>query len=256
MSLLPSEIAASMPKLPVVILGAEKHARALMDAIRHGDEFEVSAILDDREELHGAMVHGAPVLGPLESILSLREHGIEQFAIGLTSTADPVVLLLRENLFNVCVHLGIGPATVIHPESIIAEDVALNAATVVLSRAIINAHAQIGVNTIIGPGAIVEHECTVGDHAHIAMGAILCGNVTVGHRSHVGTGAVVRQGVTIGESAVIGPGSVVIRDVADGEAVSGVPARPVSIEVDDIPIGHAAWDIDRKRAIAEAIAAA
>jgi len=213
--------------IPTVCLTGGGHACVVIDAAMAQGEIAITAILDDDPETHGSIRHGVPVIGGLDHLESVHGHGIEQFVIGLGGTDRPGGPRRREALFERAWRLGLCPATVLHPRSIIGQDVAIGPGTVVLGGAILSPKVRIGVNVIVNSGAIVEHEVHVGDHVHVAPGAILCGAVQVEDRAHVGAGAVVRQGVRIGSDALVAAGAVVIEDVAPGQLVGGTPARPL-----------------------------
>ena len=115
--------------------------------------------------------------------------------------------------------------SVIHPQAILAGDVATGGGLQVMAGAIVQAAAKVGENVILNTRCVIEHDCVIGDHVHVATGAILAGGVRVGAMTMIGAGATVRQGVTIGSGVLVAAGAVVVRDVADGERVAGVPAR-------------------------------
>jgi sugar O-acyltransferase (sialic acid O-acetyltransferase NeuD family) len=214
--------------IPTVCLTGGGHASVVIDAALAQAEVTITAILDDDPETHGAIRHGVPVIGSLDHLAAMNEHGICQFILGLGGTDSVDGAHRREKLFEMAWQAGLGPATILHPRAIIGQDVAIGAGTVVLAGAILNPKVRIGVNVIVNSGAIVEHDVWLGDHAHVAPGAILCGGVRVGDRAHIGAGAIVRQGVIIGRDAVVAAGAVVVRDVPEGRTVMGTPATPVA----------------------------
>ncbi len=216
--------------IPTVCLTGGGHACVVIDAAMAQAEVEITAILDDDAETHGSIRHGVPVIGGLDHLESLHQHGIRQFVLGLGGTDRPGGPQRRETLFERAWRLGLCPGTIVHPRSIVGQDVAIGAGTVVLAGAILNPKARIGVNVIVNSGAILEHDVHVADHAHVAPGAILCGGAVVEERAHVGAGAIVRQGVRVGADAVVAAGAVVVRDVPAGAVVGGTPARPLDGE--------------------------
>lgn len=214
MSLLPQSETESVPRMPTVCLCAGGHARVVLDAVRSGDEFEVEAILDDDTELHGAMIHGAPVIGGLDSIPGVRDHGINMFVIGLGGTDHPERAARRIELFNSAVEAGLSPATVRHARSNVAQDVAIGAANVIFAGATLDPKVRLGVNVIINSGAILGPEVRVGDHSHIAPGAVIGAGAEIGARVHIGARAVIRSGAKIGDGAIVAMGAVVTDDVS------------------------------------------
>jgi len=219
---------STVDPIPTVCLTGGGHASVVIDAALAQAEVTVTAILDDDQDTHGAIRHGVPVIGSLDHLAAMSDHGIRQFVLGLGGTDSADGARRREDLFERAWDAGLGPATILHPRAIIGQDVAIGAGTVVLAGAIMNPKVRIGVNVIINSGAIIEHDVWLGDHAHVAPGAILCGGVRVGNRAHVGAGAIVRQGVMIGQDAVVAAGAVVVRDVPEGRTVMGTPASVIA----------------------------
>jgi sugar O-acyltransferase (sialic acid O-acetyltransferase NeuD family) len=117
--------------------------------------------------------------------------------------------------------------TVIHPSSIIANNVQVGKGVFISSGAMINPLVELSTAVIINTGSIVEHECKIGKSSHIGPGAVLSGNVTVGEKTFVGANAVIKQGVKIGNNVTIGAGTVVLTDISDGAKIVGNPGYSI-----------------------------
>ncbi len=132
---------------------------------------------------------------------------------------------IRKKIFNNLKWEGINILTLIHPTSIISEDVEIDIGTVIMPNVIINTKAKIGIGVILNSGCIIEHECVIGNFAHISPGVALAGQVKIGELTHIGIGSSVIQNITIGRNCIIGAGSVVVNNIPDNKKAYGVPCK-------------------------------
>lgn len=116
-------------------------------------------------------------------------------------------------------------ATLIHPETVIADDVKIGAGSVVMAGVIVNPGTVIGDGCIINTGATVDHDNVIGNYCHISVGSHLAGTVHIGDETWIGVGAVVSNNVNICGFCMIGAGAVVIKDIEVPGTYVGVPAR-------------------------------
>ena len=196
--------------MPVLILGAGGHGRAVCEAARDSG-FAPRGFLDARVPLPDVL--GLPVLGDE----SAHDGG-------------PLLIALGDNALRLgaAARLGCALPVLLHPSAIRAGSATIAEGAVVMPRAVLGALAQVGRLALINTGAIIEHDVVLGEGAHIAPGAILCGGVRVGARALVGAGAVVAPGLRIGADARVAAGAAVVADVPPGVTVAGVPARHVA----------------------------
>ncbi len=204
----------------LVIVGASGHARVAVD-IANRTGFEIVGFIDDLEKNVNATLLGKSILGGRDLMHKFASEGLENafVAIGDSQIRSEFARLIQQS--------GLSAPVLIHPLSIIADDVKIGGGTLVAAGAIINPNVTIGEYSIINSGAIVEHDCMVHEFAHVSPGAILAGSVEVGHGAWIGAGATVLARCKIGASSVVGAGSVVIHDIAPNQKVVGVPARSI-----------------------------
>ena len=209
----------------VVFIGAGGHCKNILAFFRFNREYSIHGITD--MERTGA-IYDIPILGTDAILADLLTHEGVQFAfIGVGSVGDSSI---RARLYDRVSEAGFTLLNILHPASIVSEDVHMGSGNLILAGSIINAGVSLGDNCIINTGAIIEHDIRLGNHVHIAPGAVLGGAVEVGDLSHVGIGATVLQGVKIGTNALIGAGAVVIEDVPDHAVVVGVPAKVIKLK--------------------------
>jgi sugar O-acyltransferase (sialic acid O-acetyltransferase NeuD family) len=214
-------MAAGFMSKPIVIVGAGRQGRVILDAFDAADANVVAGYLDDTHT--GERVCGLPVLRGVAAIgdpAFVREHAF------IVAIGDNVI---RSDLSRTLVEAGATLVNAVHPASQMS-----GAAT--LGRGIyIGPYSSVGAGSAIGDFAVLAGHCriggdvTVGEGAFAGPGAILNGGSVVGARSFLGTGAIVSNGVMVGADCVVGANSTVLHDLPDGTAAHGTPARPAPL---------------------------
>jgi sugar O-acyltransferase (sialic acid O-acetyltransferase NeuD family) len=206
--------------MKIIILGAGGHAAVIADALlcrkQTGEEIDIVGFLDDDSSLKGKQWRGIDVLGRIDIIRSV-EYDALVVGVGNNKT--------REKIFNTFSSQKERITTVIHPSSVIAQDVTIEAGSVVFAGTVINTGSYIGQNVIINTGATVDHHAKISSHVHLAPGVHLGGTVSIGEGSFLGIGTNVLPNLTIGEWSVIGAGSTIISDIPSHVTAVGVPAK-------------------------------
>lgn len=196
----------------LVIIGASGQGKVIADIATKNDYSEI-VFLDDDESIHEC--GGYPVIGN-----SSKAGRIDADIIVGIGNAD-----IRKRIQESVPEKKL--VTLIHPDAVVAEDVAIGEGTVVMAGAVINPGARIGKGCIINTCSSVDHDCVVGDYVHIAVGSHLCGTVTVGDGTWIGAGAIVSNNVFICPDCMIGAGAVVIKDIEESGTYVGSPAKKV-----------------------------
>lgn len=199
----------------LAIIGASGHGKVVADIARKNGYKEI-VFLDDDESIHEC--GGYPVIGKSSEAGTIDADII--VGIGNAGIRKRIQESVPEEKL----------VTLIHPDAVIAEDVAIGVGTVVIAGAVINSGASIGKGCIINTCSSVDHDCVVGDYVHIAVGSHLCGAVSVGSGTWIGAGATVSNNISVCPDCMIGAGAVVVNDIQECGTYVGVPARRINME--------------------------
>lgn len=192
------------------IVGASGHGKVVADiAVLNG--YDDIVFYDDDPCVKECA--GFPVVGKSDQV-----HNTPVFvAVGNTTIRKKMMELYREREQPV----------LIHPNAVIAKDVAIGLGTVIMAGVVINPGARIGSGCIINTSASVDHDCVIGDYTHISVGTHLSGSVIIGQETWVGAGAVVNNNLSICPNCIIGAGAVVVRNIEEKGTYVGVPTRKI-----------------------------
>src|ERR1700681_78292 len=204
------------------IWGAGSTAMIVADIIRLRDQYEIAGFLDN-VNLERAQTRfcGASILGGEEQLDSLLQQGVNHVICAITSCR------VRLQLAKLARAKGFQLATAIHPQTIIASDVAIGAGTIVFAGAVVNPGSSLGDNVVIATCASVDHENTIADGAWINAGVHLGGRVIVEQAATVEIGAIVAGRLRIGADSVVRAGSLVLHDIPSGVLAYGRPAKVI-----------------------------
>lgn len=197
----------------LLIIGASGHGKVVADIAVHCGYKDI-AFLDDDESLKSCLNY--PVIG---ISMDIEKYIDADFfvAIGNPKTREKVQRKLA----------GMNIVSLVHPDAVIAPDVAIGKGTAVMAGAVINPGSVIGEGCIINTGATVDHDNRIEDFVHVSVGCHLAGTVTVGKSTWIGVGAVVSNNVNICGGCTIGAGAVVIKDISEPGTYVGVPAKRI-----------------------------
>ena len=190
------------------IIGASGHGKVVADVARLCGYNDI-VFLDDDDNLNECA--GWPVVGKCHE----APDGEVFVAIGNATIREKLMDQYRNRKQPV----------LIHPSSVIAEDVEIVSGSVIMAGAVINLGAKVGKGCIVNTSSSIDHDCVIGDYCHISVGAHLCGTVIMGNSTWIGAGAIVSNNISICEHCVIGAGAVVIRDIKKQGTYVGLPAN-------------------------------
>jgi len=201
----------------LLIIGASGHGKVVADIAVKSGQYDAISFYDDNDKIESIL--GFPCKGKVSLLEQESRDNDVVVAIGSAG--------IREKLMNHVTALGFNVPILVHPQAVIAEDVALGKGTVVMAGAIINSGTRIGCGTIINTASSVDHDCIVENYVHVSVGAHLAGTVHVGRRSWIGAGATVNNNISICADVMIGAGAVVVKNVTEAGTYVGVPAQRI-----------------------------
>lgn len=200
----------------VLLLAASGLAREVIAAGR--ETLGLIGVLDDDESLHGSLLSGLPVLGPIARAATRPER----LLICVGSGAG------RRRVAERLAALDVGDeryVTFISPAASLPRGADVGPGGILLAGVVVTADVGIGRHVVIMPNATLTHDDVIGDFVTIAAGVSLGGGVVLEAESYVGMNASIRQRLRVGRGATVGMGAAVLRDVPAGETWAGVPAR-------------------------------
>lgn len=203
----------------LLIIGASGHGKVVADIALKMNKWNNIVFLDDDEDIITSL--GLKVIGKSADAI----HKIDEYdmfvGIGNNQT--------RQKIQNELELIGANLPILIHPNSVIGEQVNISSGTVIMAGVVINSCTSIGRGCIINTAATIDHDNTIEDFVHISPGSHLAGKVTVGNGSWLGIGCNISNNISIAEKSIVGAGSVVINDTSPYSTVVGVPAHVIKI---------------------------
>lgn len=195
----------------LVIIGASGHGKVVADIAQKNGYKDIVFLDDDPGKLSCG---GYPVVGKISKVFDMDRKCF--VAIGNTR--------IRKKIQEKISEAGIVIVSLIHPNSVIADDVILESGTVVMAGAVINSGTVIGRGCIVNTCSSLDHDCKIGSFCHIAVGAHIAGTVEIGNETWIGAGATVSNNIYICSGCMIGAGAVVIHNIENTGTYVGIPA--------------------------------
>ena len=209
----------------LLLVGAGGFARETAEAVKAVNAaqptWRLLGFVDDSPALHGTLIGGVPVLGPVELV---HDHPSAALVI-TTGRPDNYVSrrLIRERL-------GLGDeryATIVHPSATLGTTCEIGAGSVLLAHVDLTADVVVGRHVTMMPQVVLPHDVRVCDFATLAAGVRVGGACHIGEGAYIGSAACLREHITIGARALVAMGSVVTRDIPPERLWRGAPARDV-----------------------------
>jgi sugar O-acyltransferase (sialic acid O-acetyltransferase NeuD family) len=205
-------------KNKLLIIGASGHGKVVADIALKMNRWQSIKFLDDDENIRSAM--GIEVIGSTNDLSRyIKEYEIV-VGIGNNSTRQKI----QEGLETA----GASIPVLIHPNTVIADQIELGSGTVIMAGAIINCCTKIGKGCIINTGSTIDHDNYIEDYVHISPGVHLAGGVKIGLGTWLGIGSIVSNNLKVISGCIVGAGGVVVKDIEEFGTYIGVPARKIN----------------------------
>ncbi|WP_433745229.1 acetyltransferase [Falsibacillus pallidus] len=204
-------------KNKLLIIGASGHGKVVADIALKMNKWQSIAFLDDDKSIKSSI--GIEVIGTSDDVFTHIDEYEIFVGIGNNATRQRI----HENLETV----GASIPVLIHPNSVIGNQVEIGNGTALMAGAVVNCCTKIGKSCIVNTGSTIDHDNCIEDFVHISPGAHLAGTVKVGKCSWLGIGSVVSNNITITNGCKVGAGSVVVKDITEPGVYVGVPVRRV-----------------------------
>ena len=199
----------------MVIIGAGGHGKVAADIAKKIGYKKIAFLDDNIDKLN--MADGF-AKGTTNDICKFK--GWDFFvAIGAPKIRKNFIKYLEDNGYKLI--------SLIHPKSVVTDNVIIGVGTIVMAGAVINADTVIGKGCILNTCSSVDHDCEVGDYVHVSVGTHIAGTVRVGDMANIGAGATVINNINICQNVIIGAGAVIVKDVNEQGTYVGVPAKKI-----------------------------
>jgi len=116
-------------------------------------------------------------------------------------------------------------ATIIHPKSLISNNVTVGKNTLIMGGVVVTSNAKIGNHVVILPNSVIHHDTVINDYSLVGSGVVISGNVTINNNCYIGSGSRIKNHLSIGSNTLVGIGSNVTKNFSDNLTIIGNPAK-------------------------------
>lgn len=207
----------------IVFLGASTAFLEIIELIRDINRgkprYKVIALLDDDVSLHGKMLEGVMVEGPLSDV---KNYPKAKFVFGIGSMKTRSVRLEILEILDIPRERFV---TLIHPKAKIYSSAQIGYGCIIHHGTVVFSESQIGdftiiaLNSLIGPFVKINRGCMIASYVAVLSKA------QIDECVFIGTSACIGEKVIIGSYALVAMGTILARNVKKNDLVAGNPAR-------------------------------
>jgi len=207
----------------ILIVGASGHSKMIIDIIHKNKNYNIIGLVDSFKKI-GAIIYGYKIIGKVTDVELLRkEFDVYGIAIGIGDNTTRKKI--KEEIEDVSPKLKF--ISVIHPSTILANDIIVPQGTIVMAGVIINADAKIGEFCVLNTNSSLGHDSTMADFSSLASGSTIGGSVSIGFCSAICLKASIIHNINIGNHTVVGAGALVLKSLGDYKQAFGVPINNI-----------------------------
>lgn len=206
----------------ILIVGARGYGREIHNFLVSLNKIEkqyyIKGFLDDKMDALEQFPGYAPILS------SVEDYKIEKDDFFVCALGN---VEAREKYVNIVKSKGGKFTSLIHPTSLIGDNVILGEGVVISAYCMISVDVTIGDFTVIHPFCNIGHDVVIGKNCSLESYCFFGGFSRIGNQVTLHTRSTILPHISVGDGATIGAGSVVIRKVKPDCRVFGVPARKI-----------------------------
>ena len=208
-----------MQRRRIIIIGAGRHGRVLIDNIEEQGSYEIFGLTTTLDEQVNQKVYGYTVVCKYDQIEEvLRETpDISGYVLGMGD------LKTRYDFYQRLDPL-LEAVNVIHPSSIISKHAVIGKGNLIEAYTRLANGSTVGNHCMINSWSGLHHDQTIGDNVFLGLNVSVAGP-SIGSHTIVADGACIGFQKKVGKHCIIANGAVVTRDIPDNVIAHGNPAR-------------------------------
>ncbi len=204
--------------MEVIIVGAGGYGREIAYVLSRLKTYHLLAFVDDKNEKQNTMIHGTPVIGSIDYLLTLKKKTAVAIGIGKPEFRRKCVERLADNPNLVFPNF-------IDPTALIGETVTYGQGNVFMPYSICMTDSSLGDFNMVNVHTTIGHDTTVGNYNSFYPNVNISGYAKIGDENELGAGTTVIPEITIEDHSIIGAGSTVIRRIESCTKQVGTPTR-------------------------------
>lgn len=207
----------------IIIVGASGLGREVLEWIKDINEvsprWKIKGFIDDNLAALDSLDSEFRIIGKIHDWVPAEEE-VFVCAIAFPRVKYEIVKTLKEK--------GAEFETIIHPSTIIGDNVKIGEGTVIAPRSLLTTNVELG-SFVTFLSSDAGHDSKIGNFSTLSGKCSVNGHVEIGEKVYLGNGSLIYPGKKVGDGAFVGIGSVVLNNVKAGTKVFGNPAKRIDL---------------------------
>jgi sugar O-acyltransferase (sialic acid O-acetyltransferase NeuD family) len=182
-------------------------------------QFNILGFVDDDSSKIGKEFYGYPVIGDINSLLSISRDTAVVIGIASPKAKKKIFEKLAEEGFTF-------PAFVAN-NAWLSNKVTVGMGAIIYPGVSINYETKVGDFVIMNMNCAIGHNCEIAAYCALAPGVNLAGFTRVEEAVDLGIGVSTRQNILVGHDAIIGGQTMLVKNVLPGATIVGVPGAQI-----------------------------